>query len=222
VIRRQVLEGVLAVVRLSRMQQMANKIPLRLFNRSLGADNVKFEGKSIQYLANITLKSPDYENLDPPVAAELVFRVKPAPLPAFSPVAPSIAYNQGISYSQTAAPPAQPDLSTLLSQFGSRPELQSLLGAFPAQGQSHSQTAPVLPSGVPHQLLAALGGHQHATYNQPGAAQPAFSLASLLGASAAIPPGSVASASVGGAVPQGVSQPDMQEIMAQLSRYQRQ
>jgi hypothetical protein len=45
VIRRQVLEGVLAVVRLTRENQATGKLSLQLFDRREGADNVKFERK---------------------------------------------------------------------------------------------------------------------------------------------------------------------------------
>jgi hypothetical protein len=45
VIRRQVVEGVLAVVRLSRLNQATGKLPVKLFDRSAGVDNVKFEGE---------------------------------------------------------------------------------------------------------------------------------------------------------------------------------
>lgn len=45
VIRRQVLEGVLAVVRLTRDHQATGKLSLQLFDRRDGADNIKFERK---------------------------------------------------------------------------------------------------------------------------------------------------------------------------------
>ena len=45
VIRRQILEGVQAVVRLTRQSQMSVKIPLQVFDRTSGADNVRFDGK---------------------------------------------------------------------------------------------------------------------------------------------------------------------------------
>lgn len=45
VIKRQALEGVLAIVKLYRSAQVSGKIPLQLFDRSGGAANVRFEGK---------------------------------------------------------------------------------------------------------------------------------------------------------------------------------
>lgn len=45
VMRRQILEGVLAVTKLDRNVQMANKFHLSVFDRSQGASNVRFEGE---------------------------------------------------------------------------------------------------------------------------------------------------------------------------------
>jgi hypothetical protein len=43
-VHRQYVEGVLAVVRLSRPNQFSRKIPLQMFDRSAGPDNVRFTG----------------------------------------------------------------------------------------------------------------------------------------------------------------------------------
>ena len=51
VIKRQILEGVQAVIKLYRTSQLTGKIPLQLFDRTGGADNVRFEGK----ISSITL-----------------------------------------------------------------------------------------------------------------------------------------------------------------------
>lgn len=45
VVRRQILEGVQGVVHLTRADRMKNKVSLRLFNRSQGAQNVTFDRK---------------------------------------------------------------------------------------------------------------------------------------------------------------------------------
>jgi hypothetical protein len=45
-VQRQISEGVLAVVRLARPNQFSRKIPLQVFDRSGGADNVRFNGKT--------------------------------------------------------------------------------------------------------------------------------------------------------------------------------
>ena len=44
VVRRQILEGVQAVVKLYRASRMTGKIPVQVFDRSLGGNNVHFEG----------------------------------------------------------------------------------------------------------------------------------------------------------------------------------
>lgn len=43
VVRRQIIEGVLGIVRLNRVDRMKNKVPLQLFNRSAGFGSVTFD-----------------------------------------------------------------------------------------------------------------------------------------------------------------------------------
>lgn len=45
VVRRQVMEGVLAIVRISKVNQYSGKIPLQIFDRTGGMGNVRFNGK---------------------------------------------------------------------------------------------------------------------------------------------------------------------------------
>lgn len=45
VVRRQILEGVQAVIKLYRASRMTGKIPLQVFDRSQGVNSVHFEGK---------------------------------------------------------------------------------------------------------------------------------------------------------------------------------
>lgn len=45
VVKRQIIEGVQAVVKIFRQSQVTGKIPLQVFDRRAGADNVRFEGK---------------------------------------------------------------------------------------------------------------------------------------------------------------------------------
>lgn len=61
VVRRQIMEGVLAVVKLTRQNQNSGQIGLQIFDRSAGAGNVRFE---------------EYDNLPPATCAELVLREK--------------------------------------------------------------------------------------------------------------------------------------------------
>ena len=44
VVKRQILEGVQAVVKIFRQSQVTGKIPLQVFDRSGGVDNVRFDG----------------------------------------------------------------------------------------------------------------------------------------------------------------------------------
>ena len=46
VVRRQIVEGVQAVVRILRKSQVTGKIPLQLFDRSRGLENIRYDGKS--------------------------------------------------------------------------------------------------------------------------------------------------------------------------------
>ena len=48
VVRRQIYEGVVAVVQLYRAARASGKIPLKVFDRSAGINNVRFEGESFQ------------------------------------------------------------------------------------------------------------------------------------------------------------------------------
>lgn len=45
-VQRQIIEGVLAVVRLSRPNQFSRKIPLQVFDRTSGPDNLRFNGEA--------------------------------------------------------------------------------------------------------------------------------------------------------------------------------
>lgn len=44
VVKRQILEGVQAVVKVFRQSQVNGKIPLQVFDRSGGVDNIRFDG----------------------------------------------------------------------------------------------------------------------------------------------------------------------------------
>lgn len=45
VVKRQIIEGVQAVVKIFRKSQVTGKIPLQVFDRKDGVENVRFEGK---------------------------------------------------------------------------------------------------------------------------------------------------------------------------------
>ncbi|KAJ5240146.1 RNA-binding protein (Nab3) [Penicillium chermesinum] len=75
-VHRQYVEGVLAVVRLSRPNQFSRKIPLQIFDRSAGPTHVRFTG--------------DYPEVDANIAAEVMFHQaqamqRPGPPASFAP-----------------------------------------------------------------------------------------------------------------------------------------
>lgn len=178
VIRRQIIEGVLAVSKVDRMSQQIAKIPLQVFDRRSGAD-VRFE---------------QYADLEPLVAAEVVLRAKATSGVSQTPSAPAGGYGYGYGYgagSIAQAAPAAPapapvgqDLSKLIGSMDSN-GLQQLLGAMQQQGQI---APPVLTQAIAAQAPVVgppQGIYPPPAYGQSGAAQ----------------------------------QPDMANILAQLSNY---
>ncbi|KAJ9481296.1 hypothetical protein VN97_g12192 [Penicillium thymicola] len=94
-LHRQFIEGVLAVVRLSRPNQISRKIPLQLFDRTAGLDNVRFL---------------DYPDLEPNMSAELPSHQAQAMQRGAAPVAPNLAF--GIP-AMSPMPILQPNLHAL-------------------------------------------------------------------------------------------------------------
>ncbi|KJX98391.1 hypothetical protein TI39_contig414g00005 [Zymoseptoria brevis] len=95
VVRRQILEGVVAVSKLRRFNQDMSKIGLTIFKRRGGGQEVQFE---------------EYDNLDPAVAVELVLREKAAAGPPPPPTTTTTARmglgnaGGGYGYSQGGGP----------------------------------------------------------------------------------------------------------------------
>ncbi|PWY87898.1 hypothetical protein BO94DRAFT_534899 [Aspergillus sclerotioniger CBS 115572] len=152
-VQRQVQEGVLAVVRLSRPSQFSRKIPLQLFDRSGGPDN---------------FRSNEYPDVEPSIAAEIVFHAQsmqrgapPAPFPpnpaAFGvpplpvPAASVPPVPQVPQVPQAPLPMAnQPNIANLITSLDG-PTLQSLLGVL-------QQRPPAIPS-APQPFPAASTPH---------------------------------------------------------------
>jgi len=174
----------------------------------------------------------EYEDLDPNIATELVIRARQThnpqnPPPSYPPQNPS-SYGLPTTYGLPQQS-AQPDYSSLLTQLGSRPDLQAVLRgmqqqqAIPGAAQVPGQTADLA------QLLAAATANQQqaAAYANPSQ-QKALQVdyASLLaGAGAQAVPGAplqhAGQAQQRQQQQQQPKQPDMQELMAQLAKYQR-
>ena len=176
-VHRQYVEGVLAVVRLSRPNQFSRKIPLQIFDRSAGADNVRFSGVQLPHssfqdseFADFQLDT-DYPEVDPNIAAEVMFHQAQAmqrggppasfaPNPAFGVPIPSV---QPMSVAQPSLPTLTnpPNIANLISTLDA-PSLQSLLSALqqrpaPAsQSVSTTQSPFASPNPPPPADLASL------------------------------------------------------------------
>lgn len=155
VVRRQILEGVLAVSRLRRHNQMESKIGLTIFKRKGALQDVQFE---------------EYEQLGPNIACELVLREKrtlqgPTPTSAGS-------YGNGYPgqahYGGQPPPPQQYGYQQQQPAYGPPAGFQQPYGQQPAYGQpparAFSSTGPpqqpppnVDPNNLQN-LLANLGG----------------------------------------------------------------
>jgi hypothetical protein len=145
--------------------------------------------------------------LNPTIAAELVLRARlthnaqPYAPPQLPPPPP-----QASSYSlpQTYAPPQVPgqiDYATLIAQLGTRPDLQAALAGAQQQVQP-GQGAPADLS----RLLAAATSQQGYQVNATQAAPMNYAAPSTM---------------VQNTSQQAGGQPNLQELMAQLSRYQK-
>lgn len=212
VIKRQIIEGVVAVSRLTRANQQSAKIPIQVFDRRGGAD-VRFE---------------EYADLEPSIAAEVVLRAKTTAATAMA--APTYGYGYGAGAPapaaaglQAGAPPNLGNIITSLDSSG----LQKLLGAMQNPNTAHNAqqlTQQALAPDLAKLLgsaggLAQPGGYSQAPSQDPLAAlrnNPA--LAGLLGAQATPQP---ATPRIGGGAPPPQGQPDMADILARLGSYRR-
>jgi hypothetical protein len=120
VVKRQILEGVLAVVKLKRANQDTSKIGLTIFKRKAGMRDVQFE---------------DYDNLDPPICVELVLREKQASAASSGGYAGHYsAPSGGPQYGYQ--PPSNP---TPAASYGYPPGYPPPSAAFPGQATPHLQ-----------------------------------------------------------------------------------
>lgn len=188
VIRRQILEGVHAVSQLDMRAQNSSKIPLQVFDRQAGNNNVRFN---------------EYQDLEPKIAAELVLRAKQTqaptptyaqpPIPSYAPPQPTYTqpqvpayappqpqYPPPQQYQQPPAIPAAPDLANLVGQLDNA-TLQKLLGSMSAPQQLQNVPAAAANSSIDLAgLLSGLkpqGQPQQAYQPQPPALVPADSYA---------------------------------------------
>jgi hypothetical protein len=225
VLRRQILEGVLAVLRLTRANLISNQLSIQIFDHSRGKDNVNFE---------------QYENIDIHVGPELVLQKKSQQTQAAAAsqysygVPPSTGYGaapQGYAASQTPqqppipAAPANGDLSSLLASLSGHPNLPQIIATLQAQQKPAPVQALPVNAGLTPEMSLLLSSISGASQPQPvqGYAHPP-------------PQPQYNSVGYGQQQPQNSappqhqvlpqqqqpnSQPDMREIMAQLANYQR-
>ncbi|KAI9788095.1 MAG: hypothetical protein M1816_007227 [Peltula sp. TS41687] len=196
VIRRQIIEGVHAIVKLSRPNQVSSRIPIQVFDRTGSTDTVRFD---------------EYDNLEPYIAAELAIRARPLNV-AQTPVNNTLVSPQGYQapqYGQMFAQPSamvpasqqaqqlalgggggvaglnpagtQPNLTNLITSLDG-PALQKLLGALQQQ-----QSGGAGPTATPLHHLTSQQQQQHQPVQPVAPPQPALpvDLASLFRASVA-------------------------------------
>lgn len=254
VVKRQMVEGVQAVVKIFRKSQNTGKIPLQVFNRSLGVNNIQFDGRVLpgpMQADRHAYKSLEYEDLQANVAAELVVRAKsthlaPAPAPTQYPNGPAYTAAQYPHQAQPVHPQqALPggaqanNLANLITSLDG-PSLQHLLGAMaqnpqtptnpqqnplPLQpGQSQglasllSNIAPQQPPPQGYQYRAGPQQQQNA-YSGP-VSDPTFSNNPALSSLLHSPHGRPSSQGIQAQHQQSGQQQSVQDIMAQLAKYQ--
>ncbi|KAF2835914.1 hypothetical protein M501DRAFT_1007738 [Patellaria atrata CBS 101060] len=217
VVRRQILEGVLGVSKLTYKSQQTGKIPLQLFDRRAGADNVQFT---------------EYDNLDPSICAELVIQAKQthaAPSVSYAPPQVSYGLPPPIPHQQAPVAPAGTDISNIVSSLTS-PDLQKLLGALQQPPSQAAQRQAPPPSTIAPDLTRLLSNtaplnqqgnsrypqqmpQPSQAYNPYGSVPGNPHLASIL---SNVPPSATPQQS-----PNTQAPPDMNKLMEQLTNYNR-
>ena len=237
VVRRQILEGVVAVVKLKRENQNSGKIGLQIFDRRQGQGNVSFE---------------EYDGLDPGIAVELVLRAmvthgapnQPSPqtsgyyggqpqqqyggapppqqqyggtpgyttahpAPYAQPPQPPSGYPP-TNYTQQPAPGVPPHLQSLITNLDPN-NIQSLLGSM-----GTSQSGSANPYGAGAGATPTNSAVQQQLQNNPALAGYLQQQQGMPGSAGVVGGGG---GGVGGSG--GGQQVNMQEILARLGSYQR-
>lgn len=152
VIKRQILEGVHAIVKLLQVNSMSYKVPLQVFDRSSGASNVKFN---------------EYVDLDLSVAGDIVVHTKRSQPSPSTPYPPMPQFNATPQYGHAPMPSPQQYSPQGQAQFQQRPPQPQY--PYPQQQQQqqyqhqYAQHQPPTPSSANsnapnlQQLLANLG-----------------------------------------------------------------
>lgn len=210
VVRRQIMEGVLAIIRLDTAAMTKSKIDVQIFDRRGGDNNVQFN---------------EYAGLDPQIAAALVVDSKKKAAPQQQPAPPSYGQPPYAApatnpFAASAAAPA--NLSNLISSLDPN-SLSQLLGAMSGNGAVQQ----AVPAGISPDLARLLGSVATPTaapvYNNQPVPQQQYAPSYQNPQFAPQPNGQQQQAAPPVQAPQGAPNqtPDMAEIMAQLARYQR-
>jgi len=215
VVRRQILEGVLAIVRLDTTGLTKGKVSVQIFDRRGGANNVQFN---------------EYADLDPTTAGLLVNNAKQSQSRPVLPPSSSYGFGQTLpphfpqpSNPFPSLPTTQPNISNLIASLDGA-SLSQLLGAM--SGNNIPQNAQPAPNQGLNADLARLLAQVPSPVQTPGfngPAQPHLAqlsnqfpaLASLFANQSQVVAPPVQTPTQAG------SAPDMSEIMAQLAQYQR-
>lgn len=218
VIRRQILEGVQAVCQLTRRSQTSSKVPLQLFDHT--KTPVTFD---------------QYQDLDPKIAAQLVIRAKQSPAAVYS--APAYAPPQQAYQPQPAAAPAvqASSIANIVSQLDNDALQKLLLSLNSNTQQQNSQLPHVQQQQAPVNIANLLSGYtqqqqqpnpmQYQQQMQPQNGQPQqnmnpyAALASNPNLAALLAGQGQGQQQIGQQTMQGGANSQVDNIMAQLSRY---
>lgn len=216
VVRRQILEGVLAIVRLDTAGLTKGKIRVQIFDRREGETNIQFN---------------EYADLDPTTAGLLVNKAKQNQLQSVQPPVQPFGFSQGLPYTQPGAafahaPTSQPNISNLIASLDGG-SLSQLLGAMSNNNVPQS-SQPTLSPGFNTDLARLLAQVPSPAQNSGFSSQSQSQITQLstqfpaLASLFASQPQQAAPSAPSAQTPtQSNGAPDMSEIMAQLSQYQR-
>jgi hypothetical protein len=227
VVRRQIIEGVLAIVRVDTSGHIKGKVGVQIFDRRGGANNVQFNGMFPLDVSQALLTGAEYADLDPTTAALLVNNAKQSQSQPVQAPTPSFGFNRNMPpFSQPAtnafssAQASQPNISNIITSLDSA-SLSQLLGAMSGNNVPQNPQPPQTFNADIARLLAQVsspaqtpgyGASPQAHMPQHGHFPSLANLFTNQTQQAAQPVQNP---------PPSNGAPDMNEIMAQLAQYQR-
>ncbi|KAL2421761.1 hypothetical protein ABEF95_005389 [Exophiala dermatitidis] len=233
VVKRQIIEGVQAVVKLTQSNQYNSKIPLQVFDRTTGASNVNFNeyvDLDVPVAADIVLHArqkergmlpPTPQNFPPPPNyPQLPYGNQPPPQyppQAHLPYGPAHHSPPQLQYGQQ--PHYQPPLQTPVPPTTAAPNLQQLLANLRQPGDPHGSTteAERNTANLASLLGRQPGPGQAGAYPPPAAGAPQYPVPPLQQQQQPAPAYGSVPAYGSGQPPQQ----NVQNIMETLARYNR-